>query len=201
MDQFAPLILFAITMTFSPGAATVLASGSGARFGIRTTMPLIMGMSFALALLAGLSGLGVTQMLEAFPWLKIGLTIFGSVYFIWLAWKVLNSGSPASMQNTDRIGFAPAALMLLLNPKAWAMTAGAAATFGSLALGHQLSLIMALVFGVSCAASMLVWALGGAAIGRKIRAAHHWYFINGIIAMALLGSLIPLWRPLFELAF
>ncbi len=51
-DTILPLILFVVVSTITPGGATTLATASGAQFGFRRSMPLMVGIAFGLASLA-----------------------------------------------------------------------------------------------------------------------------------------------------
>ena len=52
MATYLPLILFAVVSTFTPGAATTLATASGAHFGFRRSVPLMAGAALGLASMA-----------------------------------------------------------------------------------------------------------------------------------------------------
>ena len=50
----------------------------------------LLGNMLGIALLASLALLGWAAILEAFPWLRLGVTIFGGLYLMWFGWKLLD---------------------------------------------------------------------------------------------------------------
>lgn len=190
-----PLILFAAVATISPGGATTLATASGVQFGFRRSIPLLAGISFGLASLACASALGLAAVLLAAPLLQTLVKGIGTVYLLWLAWKVGSSGAPASKSASS----APLSLfngiyMLWLNPKAWAMTLGAAASFATLTTGAlQLSILLGLVFAAASSISLAFWCLAGALFARILKTPLQWRILNVILGVLLAISIIPMW--------
>ncbi len=195
-DQIWALILFALIATGSPGGATTLATASGARFGYRRSVPLIAGIAFALASLMAVSGTSLATTFKAIPSLELTVKAIGSMYLIWLAAKIGLAGPPAKA-GFDRerpTKFFGGALLLLVNPKAWAMAVGVASSFSDL-VSEPLVLggILALVFAVSACVSLTIWAMVGGTVSRALTAAWHWHLFNGVMAGLLIASILQLW--------
>lgn len=83
-----PLALFVLTSTLTPGGATTLATASGAAFGFRRSLPLLVGLSAGLATLAGMAATGLSGLLLAAPHLQLAMQLAGTAYLFWLAWKL-----------------------------------------------------------------------------------------------------------------
>lgn len=49
----------------------------------------ILGNMAGIALLASLALIGWAAVLEAFPWLRLGVSVFGGVYLVWVGWKLI----------------------------------------------------------------------------------------------------------------
>lgn len=132
-DSLLPLVLFAITSTITPGGATTLATTSGAQFGFRRTVPLMLGISAGLATLASIAGAGLSGLLMAEPLLQVAMKLAGTGYLLWLAWRI-GWSEPANLRTkmVTPLAFAGGVGLLLVNPKAWAMVTGAAASLASL---------------------------------------------------------------------
>ena len=77
-DSLLPLALFALTSTITPGGATTLATTSGAQFGFRRSIPLMVGISAGLAALASIAGAGLSGLLMAAPSLQLAMKIAGT---------------------------------------------------------------------------------------------------------------------------
>lgn len=195
-ETFYSLILFAIVATATPGGATTLATASGAQFGLRRSMPLLLGIAFGLAFLAAAAASGLATLLQSLPILEFTMKLAGSSYLLWLAYNIGRTGAPQSddSQNAGPIGFAAGVMLLLLNPKGWAMAFGAAASFGALAPNpFDLALIMGTAFGLAAVASLLLWCTGGTVLAQVLRTERQWRAVNFSLGMLLAASILPIW--------
>lgn len=79
----------------------------------------LLGNMLGIALLASLALLGWAAILEAFPWLRLGVTVFGGFYLMWFGWKLLDRArkptpplaarsTPADYRKTVLLGFVTA---------------------------------------------------------------------------------------------
>ena len=195
LTPFMPLVLFVLVATGSPGGATTLATASGASFGYRRSLPLIGGIAVGLSSMAAAAAAGLAGVLLAFPWLQLGMRALGSLYLLWLAWQVAGRGAPHVAGGRARpSGFAAGAWMLWHNPKAWAMTTGAAASFTALADGPvRLGLLLGLAFGLSALLSLSAWCGAGLALARMLRTERQWRCLNATLGVLLALTVVPLW--------
>src|SRR6185369_1550480 len=180
MQSWLPLILFAVVATGTPGMATMLATASGAQFGFRRSLPLLIGSACGLAGVAAASAAGLASLLLAVPSLQLAMKIAGSAYLLWLALKIGRNGAPkteTAMQRPTR--FMGGAGLQWVNPKGWAMTFGAAASFAALAQGPtQLAALLAMTFGVAALAMLCIWCLAGFLLARILRTERQWRILN-----------------------
>ena len=196
MDALLSLILFAAVATLSPGGATTLATACGIQFGYLRSLPLVAGIACGLATLVASASVGLGAVLLAVPALSLAMKIVGSVYLLWLAWKIGRSGSPdrGAVDDARPIGFVGGYLLLLINPKAWAMAFGASASFSTVADNPaELALIMGSVFVVAASLSLSLWSAGGALLARIIRTDFQWRVLNIFLAVLLALSILPFW--------
>ena len=189
------LLLFVTVSTVTPGGATTLATASGANFGYRRSLPYIFGIALGLASMAAASAVGLGGLLLSFPALQLVMKAAGTAYLLWLALKIAGSGPPLSQSATSRPASLPGGVwMLWHNPKGWAMTLGAAASFASLAHGPvELGGVLGLAFGVAAVASLSLWCLAGMMMARLLRTARHWQVFNVGLALLLVGSVALIW--------
>ncbi len=194
-DSLFPLALFALTSTITPGGATTLATTSGAQFGIRRSIPLMVGISVGLAALASIAGAGLSGLLMAAPSLQLAMKIAGTGYLLWLAWKIGRSGPPNLHTNmATPLGFVGGAGLLWMNPKAWAMVTGAAASFAALSVHPvQLAVLLGAAFGLAAALSLSIWCVAGLVLARLLRTKRHWHAVNATLGTLLAASVIPTW--------
>jgi threonine/homoserine/homoserine lactone efflux protein len=195
VNSIAPLILFAVVSTLTPGAATTLATASGARFGFRRSVPLMAGAAAALALLAAAVAAGLASVLLAAPSLQLAMRLAGSAYLLWLAWKIGRSGAPQF--DTDVAvppTFIGGACVLWLNPKGWAMAFGAAASFSVLADGPlHLAALLGSALGLAAAVSLCLWCAAGVLLARVLKTPLQWRILNIALGLLLAVSIIPMW--------
>lgn len=196
MTSILPLLLFVAVSTVTPGGATTLATASGARFGFARSIPMMLGIAIGLALLAAVAALGLGGLLLALPSLQTAVKALGTAYLLWLAWRIARSGPPGADNGPARpVTLVNGLLLLWLNPKSWAMTVGAAASFALLASSpNRLAILFATAFGVAACASLALWCALGVLLARLFRTAHHWRMLNLAMGVLLAASLIPSWR-------
>ncbi|EPX82460.1 LysE family translocator [Salipiger mucosus] len=85
-----PLYAFVFFGLFTPGPNVILLTASGARFGIRPTLPHLFGVVVGVGVTAGLTGLGIAALLRQAPMLELGLKIAASLWILWMAWGRLD---------------------------------------------------------------------------------------------------------------
>lgn len=194
-EAFWPLGAFAVVSTITPGGATTLVTASGAHFGFRRSVPLMSGIAAGLACMAASASAGLGSLLLARPSLQLALKALGSAYLIWLAWTIGRSGPPHLRTALARpTGFVAGAWMLWHNPKGWAMTLSAAASFAALAEGPvRLAALLGLTFGMAAVASLSAWCLAGQLLARLLRTDRQWHALNALLGVLLVGSILPMW--------
>ncbi|MFS8049533.1 LysE family translocator [Rhizobium sp. BR 314] len=195
LESLLPLILFALVSTITPGGATTLATASGAHFGFRRSIPVMAGFSLGLGSMAGAAAAGLGSLLLAFPALQIAMKTLGTLYLLWLALRIGRSGQPNSAGGMAKpTSFAAGVWMLWHNPKGWAVTVGAAASFAMLASGPlALAMLLGLTFSLMAAFSLSLWCALGQLLARMLRAQWQWRALNLVLALLLVVSIISLW--------
>ena len=113
------LILFLFPLAYSPGPENLFFAANGARFGLRSTIPATTGYHVATWLVTVATGLGFAAVIHQYPGIFSIIKVFGSLYVLWLAWKLLRSGMPRSDQEPAIASFRDGVVLLVLNPKAY----------------------------------------------------------------------------------
>lgn len=195
IDAFLPLILFVLVATISPGGATTLATASGATFGWWRSFPLLAGISFGLASIAVAAALGLGSLILAVPTLQLAMKLLGSLYLFWLAVQIARRGQPGSAAVTQKPSrFIVGVGLLWQNPKAWAMTLSAAASFASLTHSAEgLAVLLGLVFAVLSMTSLALWCMAGMVLARVLKTERQWRLLNRFLGALLVVSIMPLW--------
>ena len=189
------LAVFAIVSTITPGGATTLATASGASFGFRRSVPLIAGIAAGLASMAATAAAGLGGVLLALPSQQLAMRAAGSAYLLWLAWQIARRGPPhLAAAAAKPTGFVAGIWMLWHNPKGWAMTVGAAASFAALAGGPtRLGLLLGITFGLCALLSLSLWCTAGVLLARLLRTDRQWRALNATLAVLLAASVVPIW--------
>src|SRR5262245_32630034 len=110
--ELLPLFLFVVVSTTTPGGATTLATASAAHFGYRRSMPFMCGIALGLGSMAASAAAGLGGVILAFPSLQLAMKLIGSLYLLWLAWKMARSGPPHLHSNITKPTSFPGAVWL-----------------------------------------------------------------------------------------
>ncbi|MBU6491397.1 MAG: LysE family translocator [Burkholderiales bacterium] len=197
LQNCLPLIVFVVVATVTPGSATTLAVASGANFGYRRSLPYMMGIAVGLGSMAAAAATGLGGIMQANPDLQSALKLIGSLYLVWLATRIARSASPhAASAPRNPIGFAGGVWMLWHNPKGWAMTLAAAASFAVIVHGPgRLAALLGISFAVAAMTSLSIWCMAGLALARLLRSERQWRCLNGVLAALLVASIVAMWLP------
>ena len=194
-QQFIGLLGFAFASSITPGPNNMMLMASGANFGVRRTVPHMLGVSIGFAVMIALVGIGLVGLFEAWPPAFTVLKVVSALYLVWLAWKIALSPAP-SAGDADSTGtpmtFMQAALFQWVNPKAWTMALTAIAVYaGSRSVIAVLG--VAAVFGAINLPTVGVWAAMGQYLRRwmtddRRRRAFNW----GMAALLVLSLVVAL---------
>ncbi|QEN04627.1 LysE family translocator [Thiospirochaeta perfilievii] len=196
-DFTIPVILFAITMSITPGPNNIMLTTSGANYGFLRTIPHILGVVTGVAILNIISALGLNRVFEAYPNIHIILKYIGMIYMLFLAVKIARSSEPKSHKGMQKpLNFIQAILFQALNPKAVIMSLTAITVYSLKGEMFTKSIyyivITFLIFGTL---SISTWALFGTLIKNVLKNPKHLKFFNytmgafcGISALLLLSS-------------
>ncbi|MDO7608770.1 MAG: LysE family transporter, partial [Loktanella sp.] len=91
---FIGLLGFAFASSITPGPNNLMLMASGANYGLRRTVPHMLGVSLGHAFMVFMIGVVLLRVFEAYPILNTILKVAGSAYMLWLAWKIANAVPP-----------------------------------------------------------------------------------------------------------
>ena len=185
------LAAFAFVTTVTPGPNNLMLLASGANYGFRKTLPHMLGIVIGLSSLILVVGGGLMALLDAYPALKMGLSVASVMYLLWLAWKV---ASAAPLTSNDEKG-APmtllqAAAFQWVNPKAWAMGLSAITLYAADTTLFSV-FVVAGVFAVISFPAISVWAWFGMVVRQWLTSHLRYRVFNIAMAVLLVGSLYP----------
>lgn len=190
-DLFFALLVFCIVASATPGPNNLMLMASGANFGIRRTVPHMLGIMLGFGVMVVLIGAGIAGMLQANPhvyevlrWASIG-------YLLYLAWKIANAGPMGREKGRGKpFTFLQAAAFQWVNPKAWATAMTATVVY---APDRSLfwALVVGAVFVVVSVPVVTFWTAMGGQVARLLTAPRALTAFNWIMAALLVASLYP----------
>ncbi len=193
MDQLLPFALFAFVASITPGPTNILVLSHSSRFGLATTVPIILGACAAAALLVLLVGTGLGDVLARHATIQTLLSWAGIAWLSWMAWQIFTA--PAQAIDPDRpvegprLGLAGAAGLQLVNPKTWMMALAVVSVFAGAEADRNVRVLwLSLAFFAISIPCMTAWAYLGRGAARFCRSAVAMGRFNRVMAVLLLVS-------------
>ncbi len=191
-DSLLGLLSFAFVTSVTPGPNNLMLMASGANFGMRRTLPHMLGISIGHSFMVLLVGLGLGAALEAVPQAKLAMKIAAVVYMLWLAWKMAHAAAPGEGRVGGRpFSFLQAAAFQWINPKAWAMAIGAIALYAADGGLPQVAAVAG-VFALTNFPSIMLWAWAGQKMRAFLLDSRRLRLFNFTMAALLVASLWPM---------
>jgi threonine/homoserine/homoserine lactone efflux protein len=190
-DLFLALLGFAFVTSVTPGPNNMMLLASGVNFGLRRTLPHMLGITCGHSLMVFLVGLGIAGIFTAWPPALTALKALSVAYMLWLAWKIAHAAAPGEGRaRAQPFSFLQAAAFQWVNPKAWAMSLGAVTAY----VAHPSALAylaVAATFAAVNLPSVSVWAAAGQGLRRWLAAPARLRVFNWTMAALLVASLYP----------
>lgn len=193
MDVFFAVLFFAFSSTITLGPNNIMIMSSGVNYGVKASLPHLMGICIGFPLMVLCVGLGFGLVFQQYPWLHWVIKILGILYLFWLAWRIATS-TPSSVEAEKRppLTFFQAALFQWVNGKAWVMASGAIAAFTSLqgSFFFDVSQITAafLLMSFPCVG---LWLVFGALLRPLLAKPLPQRIFNIVMALLLVASVLP----------
>ena len=192
---FLALLIFSFVSSITPGPNNIMLLSSGLRFGMRRTIPHILGIGFGFAFLLAGVGLGLSVIIERLPNLFLAIKITGGLYMTYLAWRIAQGGRLSSKDDSASarpMRFYAAALFQWVNAKAWVMAIVAMSAYttqGSYIINVAIVVFAFCLVNVPC---VTFWAGFGVVLRRFLEDPVKLKIFNWFMALALIASLWPI---------
>ncbi len=115
--EILSIALFWFVAAFTPGPNNVVASYSGFNFGITKTIPLILGVTLGFTSLIFFLTIGLMNVFKIFPILQNILKYLGTLFLLYLAYKISFSKSSKEEEKKNPVTFFDTYFFQFLNPK------------------------------------------------------------------------------------
>ncbi|MDO8877559.1 MAG: LysE family translocator [Pseudolabrys sp.] len=194
LDVLLALALFTFATAFTPGPNNIMVTASGVNFGFARTIPHMAGITVGFMVLVAACAAGLGALFTAVPALQLALKIIGSLYMLWLAWKVANA-RPASDEPDELarpLTFLQAAAFQWVNPKA--VVIGLTAISLYVRPDHRVAdvLVVLVLFGLFTALTVVTWTGFGVALRSVLRDPRRARIFNVVMALLLVASIVPM---------
>jgi threonine/homoserine/homoserine lactone efflux protein len=182
-----PLLLIAAAIMGSPGPATISLVAAGSVYGIRRSLPYLVGIIAGTTAVLIAVASGITAVLLAVPGIRSVLIWVAAAYILWLAYHIATA-PPLAAPGSGPPAFSVAggAFLGIANPKAWVAIA---AVFASVRLADSATVDAAAKVAILTAVIILIcatWLMAGSSIAPMLRNRSRARIVNLALAAALL---------------
>ena len=194
MNELLGLAGFTLVGSITPGPNNTLLWASGIQFGFRRTARHVAGTAVGMGvLLLGVAG-GIGAVLAAVPGVDLALKLIGSVYLLYLAWRIGLSHGGERTVVARPLGIVAGAAFQFANPKAWLFALAAVSTFRPPDLAPlAAALAVAAIGAVVVLGTAAVWASGGAMLSRVIDSRRSRRVVSVALAIIMATSVAFIW--------
>ncbi|MFT4716237.1 MAG: threonine/homoserine/homoserine lactone efflux protein [Paracoccaceae bacterium] len=180
----------AFTASITPGPNNSMLASSGATYGVRASIPHVLGIILGYPLMIFLVGIGLGELFHQNPALQQAMRLVGAVMMLWIAWKIANAEPPgAQSKGTKPLTFIQAAAFQWINPKGWLAAIAITTQFVTSHAPLKGTIIVAIVFIIAGLISTVTWLLFGRLIGQWLRTPKRLKIFNLTMALMLVGFL------------
>lgn len=194
IEHITALAAFAFVSSITPGPNNFMLMASGANFGLKRTVPHMMGVTLGFTVMILAVGAGIIRIFTAFPEVYAVMKVLGVAYLLYLAWKIA-SAAPLKdqpvIEEAHPLTFLQAALFQWINPKAWTMAVTGVTAY-ALPEDPVLGLVLiGSVFALVNLPSVSTWAVMGTQLRRFLNVYWKLRVFNISAALLLVASLYP----------
>jgi len=198
MELYLAIILFATSTTVTPGPNNIMIMTSGLNYGVKKSLPHLLGICFGFPAMVIMVGLGLSAVFDVYPLFHEVIKVVGVAYLLYLAWLIASS-SPTSLEveNSKPLSFIQAALFQWVNPKAWVMATGAISAYTTVSSDLLSQVIfISLAFFIVAFPCVGIWLFFGVGLKKYLNSPKHQKIFNLSMALLLVGSVLPVLKEL-----
>ena len=111
------LIGISLSLGFTPGPNNAVAAYSGFNFGIKKTLPLILGVGFGYTTLIILINFILISTFKNYPIIQEIIRVLGTIFLIYLAYKISFSKISSDGRTENPVKFLDKFIFQFINPK------------------------------------------------------------------------------------
>jgi threonine/homoserine/homoserine lactone efflux protein len=115
--EILSIALFWFVAAYTPGPNNIVASYSGFNFGIKKTIPHILGTALGFTSLVFFLTVGLVNVFKLFPIIQVIIRYLGTLFLLYLAYKISFSKVSKETKKENPVKFIETFLFQYLNPK------------------------------------------------------------------------------------
>ncbi|MDH3440497.1 MAG: LysE family translocator [Gammaproteobacteria bacterium] len=194
---FVSLVGFAFIAAITPGPNNLLLMSSGALFGLRKTVPHLIGIQLGFATLATASVFGLGTLVDRWPWLITVVRLLGASWLVWLSIRffraaVQNQSTEARMEKAPisrPFRFVEAILFQWVNPKGIITAVSSAGAYIAIAeTPLQRAAILAVVFMITGTFACTTWTIAGDSLNRYMSSGQSATWMNAGMGVLIVAT-------------
>lgn len=194
MSGVLALATFSLVSAITPGPNNVMLWASGVQFGLRRTLPHVIGISVGVGSMALLVATGLGVLITGMPAVEVALKVVGSVYLLYLGYQIVGGRVVAQQDVTQPLSPLQAITFQYVNPKAWVFVVAAVTTFRPTGMSVPagtvaMALVMMLVV-LPCAA---LWAGAGTLLSRFLADQERSLSFRVLLGLLLAATVVYIW--------
>ncbi|MDB4836947.1 LysE family translocator [Marinomonas sp.] len=189
LEIIPALALFCLISTLTPGPNNILLAHSSANFGVKKTLPHVLGIRIGMTLLHIGILLGLGQVFKYWPSLHSVFTILAAAYIVYMSAKIALAKPHNSKHNLSPMSMKQAALFQAINPKAWASLITASSVFTLAGDLFWASALMCLIaFNIATLPGTIMWISIGKLVSNKLQNPKFHCYFNLLMGVLLLTT-------------
>ena len=189
--EILSISLFWFVAAYTPGPNNIVASYSGFNFGIKKTIPHILGTTLGFTSLVFFLTVGLVNIFKLFPMIQVVIKYLGTLFLLYLAYKISFSKISTETKKENPVKFIETFLFQYLNPKGVMVAIVVVSTyvdFGENYIKYSTQVILlALLFSGS---SITLWTFIGKFLRKFATNEKFIKYFNYVMSVLLLLSII-----------
>jgi threonine/homoserine/homoserine lactone efflux protein len=155
------LIGISFSLGFTPGPNNAVASYSGFNFGIKKTIPLILGVGLGYTTLVIIINFALISTFKQFPIIQEIIRILGTFFLIYLAYKIAVSNTSQEEIKKNPVSFFDTFIFQFVNPKGVMAALTLISKFVSESNYLMTSIMVIIVCSITAFLSITTWTFLG----------------------------------------
>ena len=189
--EILSIALFWFVAAYTPGPNNIVASYSGFNFGIKRTIPHILGTTLGFTSLVFFLTVGLINVFKLFPIIQVIIKYLGTLFLLYLAYKISFSKVSTETKKENPVKFIETFLFQYLNPKGVMVAIVVVSTYVDLGENYinyatQVVLLALVFYGTS----ITLWTFIGKFLRKFATNEKFIKYFNYVMSVLLLLSII-----------